>query len=271
MSPVDPATALRLCEQIAAIGVCVSSLEWLSQPAKLRDDGFFSWEIFKLRQRWMIEGRAARCLDPLLRWPGVVGLLALRLLLGILLAAVPAGLAGARASSVALLACLALLLRFRSPVGLDGSDQMSTLLLVSLTLAHVVGTPLAVVACLWFVTAQACLAYSASGWLKLGEAGWRDGAFLGRVLSSMTYGHARLGAFLTRNRRASMALSLGFILLECSFPLVLVLPQPAVWALLGCALFFHLSTGVIMGLNTFLWSFAATFPAVLACRAQLPW
>lgn len=269
MSPDLDAARLAV-ERIAAAGAVLSSLEWLAQPAKVGDRGLFSWEVFKLRQRWMIAGPAAHLFQGFFASPGILLLLALRLALAVLLLVLPAAAAAERTFAVVLLAAFALLLRFRSPVGLDGSDQMSTLLFTVLALSTA-GGRLAQTACLWFVAGQACLAYATSGWLKVREKGWRDGTYLARVLSSTTYGHGALGPYLKEHLALSRGLSLAFIGFECAFPLVLFLPLPLVWAFLAGALLFHLGTAAIMGLNTFVWSFAATFPALVFCRAQLPW
>jgi hypothetical protein len=39
--------------------------------------------------------------------------------------------------------------------------------------------------------------------------------------------------------------------------------------LLTAGLSFHLVAAVVMGLNTFVWAFSATYPAILHCRSWL--
>jgi hypothetical protein len=59
------------------------------------------------------------------------------------------------------------------------------------------------------------------------------------------------------------------ILFEVSFPLVLVAPPAIAVAALGVGLTFHLSCAVLMGLNSFVWPFPATYACVLAARGIL--
>ena len=53
------------------------------------------------------------------------------------------------------------------------------------------------------------------------------------------------------------------IVFELGFAGVLWLPEPAGLALLATGLAFHVTTAVMMGLNVFVWAFAAAYPAVM--------
>jgi hypothetical protein len=64
-------------------------------------------------------------------------------------------------------------------------------------------------------------------------------------------------------------LSLGVIALELAVPLSLVLPAPFAEILLAGVLAFHLLAAVTMGLNTFVWAYVATYPAILHVRDLL--
>jgi hypothetical protein len=83
------------------------------------------------------------------------------------------------------------------------------------------------------------------------------------------YGAAPADAFLRRHPALLPWLSRSVVAAECLFPLALVTPLPVSLALLAGGLAFHLLAAVFMGLNTFLWSFAATYPAILYCAARL--
>lgn len=58
-------------------------------------------------------------------------------------------------------------------------------------------------------------------------------------------------------------LSLTVILFECLFPLVLILPKEFVLAFITMGFLFHLGTAIIMGLNSFWFSFVCFYPAVI--------
>ena len=264
----DSHVALFWVEQITAIGVCVSALEWLAQPERVRETGLFSWTVLRLRHPRLVEGLLAKALDKVFSYHCTITFMIVRLGLGFALLALPLPFS-VRNLAVGLLAVATILLRLRAPIGLDGSDQMSSIVLITATLAHIVGTDPAISIVLWFLTFQALLAYSVSGWLKLREAGWRDGTFLGRVLSSRTYGHQRFGPFLKRHRRLAAGFSQLFILTECCFPFALIAPKPIAMLILCGGIAFHVVTAIVMGLNTFVWAFTATYPAIIYCRGHM--
>ena len=58
---------------------------------------------------------------------------------------------------------------------------------------------------------------------------------------------------------------------DCAFALASVAPPTLCLIALGCAGLFHVGVARIMGLNTFLWSFAATFPATYWVSSVLYW
>jgi hypothetical protein len=79
-----------------------------------------------------------------------------------------------------------------------------------------------------------------------------------------------LAARLVKGRcRVCAALAWSIILAECLFPLALLTPFPITLVLLAAGAAFHIASGVFMGLNTFIWSFLATYPAVLWCHSRL--
>jgi hypothetical protein len=59
------------------------------------------------------------------------------------------------------------------------------------------------------------------------------------------------------------------ILWETTFPIAILAPNRVRWVLLGLGACFHIGVAVGMGLNTFLWAFVATYPAVEYCAITL--
>jgi len=101
--------------------------------------------------------------------------------------------------------------------------------------------------------------------------GWREGTFLPAIFQTAIYGHRRLGRLLSVRPALSSMLSRAVIAWECSFPLVLVAPPSVVAPVLLMGVAFHAVNAYLMGLNTFFWSFAATYPAILYCSHHRPW
>lgn len=156
-----------------------------------------------------------------------------------------------------------LLLNNRSGLGGDGSDQMSFLIILTLflTLALVDSESIRVLG-LIFITAQLLLSYFISGYFKLISKEWRSGiAFMG-IISTNTYGIPVVGNFLYKHRYLSFIVCWGTILFEILFPLVLFVSPPLFFIAVGMGLLMHFFIGVLMGLNNFIWSFYAAYPAL---------
>ncbi|MCB0961792.1 MAG: hypothetical protein KDA98_00540, partial [Acidimicrobiales bacterium] len=98
---------------------------------------------------------------------------------------------------------------------------------------------------------------------------WREGVALGWVANLRSLGAPWAADLLSRRPRLRVALSWAVMVGEVCFPLALFLPAPGVVAVLAAGLLFHLATAVVMGLNTFVWAFAATYPAVLLSWSAL--
>ena len=259
-----------LVAKLSAVTALISCAEFLAAPGILKDSGLMSWEVSSLRQAWLIKPPAAPALNAALRYPNVLGLVALRAMLAIAI------LAGTGAVAVnpwilCLQSILTGLLTVRSLYGQDGADQMNWITFSALALASLHPTSQVLTACLWFLGLQACLAYGTAGIAKATARQWWTGEFLPLVLGTRMYGNVGFARFLYGNPHIARALSISIVLWESLFPIILILPAQAALALLVTAVLFHLLNAVIMGLNTFFWAFVATYPAVLYCVQHRPW
>ena len=59
------------------------------------------------------------------------------------------------------------------------------------------------------------------------------------------------------------------IVFELLFPLALVAPNSLMFSLFAIGAIFHLGNALVMGLNTFLWTFLAAYPAVWYCHVLI--
>lgn len=259
--------ALRYVEILAAIGVIISSLEILLHPAQMRDEGLMSWPIAQLRHRRLAAGPLHRLLNIAFAHRGILVLQAVRLLAATLL------LAGV--SNQAFAAILAVLVMatsvasyLRTSFGSDGADQMTVLTFAALALARAVGGTFVPVVCLWFLALQACLSYTSAGVHKALSPWWRSRPAMTGILSTSAYGATWAASHLVHRPQVSVALGWLVILGELSFPAMLILPDPVPWIFLLSGAAFHVATAFVMGLNSFLWAFVATYPALLYCAAM---
>jgi hypothetical protein len=264
--PLDDLLATyRVILALWAVGATIGTLEWLAILREFRPDGLYTWRILRLR---FGVPRPLR-----LRTFGersVRALLLARLAAIVALLLTPLG-SVVSAMTLALLVVTTLAFTWRRGFGDDGSDRMNAVVLLTAFLC--VGphsTRFTLQIGLWFIALQACLAYATAGFAKLRSPSWRDGEALVRVFSTETYGFAPLGRRLAARRGLARALAWTVIAMETLFPLCLVLPAPWGWAFLAWGVLFHLLSAVLMGFNTFVWAFVATYPAIVWAATAAP-
>ena len=258
----DPSAALGLVERIAAAGVLLASLELLSRREALRADGLLSWEVARLRSARLAVGATGAVLQRLLAPPGVYVLCWLRVLAAALVIVAPTG-ANVSAAALLVAASISLMLMLRTSYGNDGADQMLLLVLVASASVRLIDTKDAVEYALWFIALQCLLSYVTSGLGKLAGRSWRNGAGLVGVLNTSAYGMHRVAVALERRRWLAVLVSWAIIVTEIAFPLVLVVPDLLLAVMLAGGLAFHVASAIVMGLNSFVWAFGATYPAIV--------
>ena len=157
-----------------------------------------------------------------------------------------------------------LIVRFNGPLG-GGSDSMTFQVLIGLLIAALgVANPILVRVGLGWIAAHSVLSYFIAGVAKLRSNNWRTGFALQTLLRSdgpyMLFAPSRN---LADSKSLCAGLSWLIILFEITFPLVLILPWEGKLVLLSIALLFHITNAAVLGLNRFVWAWAATYPAVL--------
>ena len=151
----------------------------------------------------------------------------------------------------------------------DASDRMLTVVLVAVVAYHLASGPLGRDAALWFVGAQAVLAYTTAGWSKLTSPRWRSGEALAGILTSQVFGRPLVGTMLRRHPRLARAVSWTVIAVECSAPVAVVGGARTTLLFVGLAAVLHLGIAWVMRLNHFVWAFAATYPGMLHLAATM--
>jgi hypothetical protein len=146
---------------------------------------------------------------------------------------------------------------------------MAGFIFATLALTRLFPHPAVEVAFLWVLALQSALAYFTAGYAKLVSPIWRSGSAIPGISSTRMYGSAWASRFVHGRGWFCVGLAWSIILAECLFPLALIVPLPFALALLVAGAVFHIMSGVVMGLNTFIWSFLATYPAILWCHGRL--
>ncbi len=257
---MDTKVLLHICGSVAAVGILLASLESMSRRDLLTDDQFASWVVMRSSVPWFSSSLFTRTLGWLFTYPRVLLLHCARIIGGV---AVLVGSDGLQLPAVAVIAVGSILLNLRAAYGHDGADQLLVIVFATLTIAYLVPTEPVRVAALLFLGAQAGLAYLVAGAAKLSSATWRSGRAIPGILGTEIYGHAWAGSLTQRFRSLALISAWTVMGFECAFIVALGGWLPLTLTFLALGVGFHLVNAVVMRLNTFLWAFLATYPAVL--------
>jgi hypothetical protein len=253
-------TAYIVCSRIGGVALVLNSLEELSLLRDFQPGGRYDANVMTVGLRGsdtgLVRTMAVR-VEPL------VGALALRLACGITLIAL-AQVYEAMTIAWVIAAATTFYFRWRHRFGgEDGGDQMLSIMSATFTLCLALGFGNGVLeAGVLFMGAQAILAYTTAGIAKLASAQWRSGMAMRGILSTRTYGMRSLATVVQKWPALAYVLCWGTISLETAFVVAPMLPQQALLVLVAVAAMFHVAVAIAMGLNGFVWSFVATYPAI---------
>jgi hypothetical protein len=250
--------AARWCTILVMIGVAMSCLECLAQPAQLESGGFYSWRVLRTLRAWSIRGPLSSAAEWLLDTPVMLWMFRAQF------AAALVAIAGVRpaAAWIAIALVVNLLFHLRNQHGLDGSDQMQTIVLASLLILHLAPTETGRFAALCFIGAQSILSYLTAGFAKAISPAWRSGTAVGAILRTSSYGGPVSARVCTRRPILSWLACYGTLVFECALALLVFVSPQACLAFIGIGVLFHATIAATMGLNLFFWSFVSTYPAL---------
>jgi hypothetical protein len=264
---VTASWAATLIGAIAGIAVALDSLEVLAVRFAFADGGIYGYPVLRTGQRFLVTGPAARPLGRLLGYPGVLSLPILQLFCAAVLVLLPfQGPSEQRwlgAAACGLVLAARMLFYARNVLGQDGSDQMLLVVLSGALVAHLAGASGVATIAVVYVAGQLLLSYASAGIAKAVSPVWRSGRAIPGITSTIGYGLPRFSELIQRRRWLSLVLCWSVIVFECTAPLLVLGGRPGAVVLIAAGLSFHLGIAVVMGLNNFLWSFAAAYPAVM--------
>ena len=257
--PLDLQTALNLTTRIVACGLALSALELLSVRHHFGRQGIFGLGTVSSFHRHLV---ALRMVDR-----HVAALLSLQLAASAALVVLgPFSPLGRLLLPLAVLATT--IVRWRRHTGGDGAEQMAMIVFITVGLA-VLPWPSVdrMVVATTFIAAQVSLSYVTAGVAKLVSPGWRDGSALPAILSTHSHGHPLAAQLMHQHIRLAQLACWIIVIFECLFPLLILGPSWLAVLALVCGFAFHAGCAVLMGLNSFLWSFPAAYPCVIAAVA----
>lgn len=109
---------------------------------------------------------------------------------------------------------------------------------------------------------QCLLSYVISGWIKIKRPNWRNGSALRRFLSLSSYSPSSRVIALLESDKAVFLLSWGAMLFELSAALVLFVPE-YLGIFIAMGTIFHLGNFYFLGLNRFVFTWIASYPALI--------
>lgn len=252
--------ALLLCTLLAAIGVTIDSAEMLRSRVAIAR----AFRIDVTSTMVAVAPYKANSLIPVLFARNGVPIHTFRIGLAVLaVASVLTGSYGLAALIAALLFLLQVVISQRLGFGLDGADQMYTIVWAGVALSGFVPA-----AGLVLIAGQSLVSYLVSGIAKLYGHAWRSGVAPGQITS--TLGHGGPTSSVVVGRFSSLV-STGTMAFEVGGPFLILLGPVGAIVFSAAAAGFHLSIAAVMGLNNFVWAFIAALPAVIWLASILPW
>jgi hypothetical protein len=263
---LDPNQALSLAVRFCAVAQLVGLLELALVRRELGHSGFLDWTMIgNLSPR--TRTRAGSAIRRTFRRLGArpfAGLVVADAVLATALLVWP--------SQVAVIACAAalqVLLLKRHHMTIDGSDQMSLVVLVACLLGRIGGDAISVRAAVSFIAAELTLAYVLAGISKATSSYWRSGSALPIIVQTRMYGQPAVARLLGTRPAVGRAAGHSVLAWESLFLIALTAPPTVVLAILAAGIAFHAGCAIVMGLNRFLWAFAAAYPALLCTNAAI--
>lgn len=244
-------TAYEWTLLLVSFGVMIQTLEYFSLKKYFSDSGIWRWS--ELREEFSY----SRYFDFLLSEKSFSVLLAIRLMGAIAL------LLSFSFPVLFLLLMTSLLISFRFRGSFNGgSDYMTAIILLALTIAAFFKTHKIMVGVLWYIALQSLLSYFFAGLVKIKQSNWRTGKSLSDFIHSPNYAPPLIIKKLLKNERVALVCAWMVMGFELVFPLVIFLPKTYVLIVLLAGFLFHLNNVFLFGLNRFLWAWLATYPAI---------
>lgn len=252
--------ALQFIARILAVALTVHTLEFISLKNIFASQGLWRWD--ELRQEHSLLPQLDFLFADSKRF---ILFLYLRFFIAILFFFFPFNPFFAL---FLFLSTWALAVRFRGSFN-GGSDYMSLLLLLSLSVANFKATPKVQAGVLWYMALQACSSYFIAGLVKIKQSDWRTGKALTHFIKSPNYNPPPIARRIFDQRQMAWFCSWIVMLVELAFPLILISGKKAavIWLMLG--FLFHLANAILFGLNRFLIIWMATYPALYFVASTL--
>ena len=254
---------VTLC--ILSMGLFIAALEDLKSWSIFKPTGLLSWKVAKLSFKWRQKDLRQRFFNLVLQDDVFKCSIYLRAFSSLLLFIISL-LNIISPTLICSVFFLNLLMNFRTPYGLDGSYQMTLVILFALSLGSLFGVDSPVSSmCFLFLAGELLTSSFIAGFNKLISPMWRTSSALNGIFSTRNYGHGFFFQLITRTQLLTTFLSWFVFLFEMLFFTVLFFHPMYTILFFTIGLLFHVFNAIFMGLNNFLFTFSAAYPALFYC------
>lgn len=245
---------LEIIKDFIFLSICISSLQNIVNAKLFYAEGILSWNIVRLKYPYKFF--SSNLADVIFSGRAYLLLNVILILLLVFLVFRPV--------SFLFLTLLVVyyIVYFRSSLVTNGSNQVNSVALLIITISQLIHTRYCAMLGINMLAVNSILCYFTSGYHKVFQSKWRSGFYLKAILFTRTYSLPGIANNLNRFKYYGH-LSVFIIIWELSFLISPVMPGFLLGAVLTIGVTFHLFIGVVMGLNTFIWSFIGTYPAIL--------
>jgi hypothetical protein len=258
---LDITTIVDSIQTLACIALMINAAEIIAERQQYSSNGIYHYAVIKTSYTWMIKGWLAPVLDLLFGASCYITLVTLQFVLALLI--VLHLFPSLSLPFVVVILLIQLLSHLRNHSSLDGSDQMQVILFASLVIFYLSPDPLVKQCSVLFISFQSLLSYFTAGFAKVRSAAWRNGAAIRDIMNTTSFGSKALALLLVQHSNLAKALCWAVIVFECALPLLVFGGIRSCFFFVAVGILFHLSAAIFMGLNSFFWSFVATYPALL--------
>lgn len=258
---LEAVSVIEWIEKLIAFAIILQSIELWQLRKQLRPSGVFSWEILK-KDFLIFPPWAQKIFDLVLSYPSFMILIVIQIMAAISLLFLSTGLA----VYMLFLSVTLITLRWRGTFN-GGSDFMTLVVLMSLAVAESFKTQsIIATGALWYMSIQVCASYFIGGIIKLKKSNWRQGLAIQNFIQTSIYTENQLTQIIMRHKKLAQFVSWLAMIFECSFPLAL-LNTNLCMIYISIGFLFHLANFYFFGLNRFVWSWLAAYPALYYCSS----
>ncbi|OKS86048.1 hypothetical protein [Mucilaginibacter polytrichastri] len=247
-----------------AASLLVSSIQFLINHKQFGISGLLYWRLTKTKSQYRyFQGKY---FNYLFNQTGFIYLNIFRILL------LPAFVLSKDGFFITVvLALTSFLIYSRASSMANAADQLNNVALLGLSINHFFskyGVDENMI--IYFFSIVLIISYFTSGLLKIYERKWINGYYLKMTLMGRNPTNRSLQYTFRNTPDIIFNISSKIVIAwQLSSFIIPFLPKPLLFIYLTIGLVFHISTGVFMGLNNFIWTFTAFLPCLIYTNSRI--